>query len=411
MKAARIIVAGGGMVGATVATLLARFGMEVQLVDARGPVTWDAEAPVGLRVSALSPGSEAILAVAGAWEGVQSARHCVYRCMHVEDGQGRGSIDFEAARFGLSHLGTLVENDLVSASLWAACSSSARLSRHAPARVLSLDARENGVSVELDSGSVLEGDLLVACDGGRSALKQAVGIDSDSWEYNQKGVVAQVTKSCPNPGVAWQRFLPGGPLAFLPLEDGTSSIVWSLPRQVAEQTLDDDDESFSRALQEASEGWLGSVEAVGPRAAFPLAMSLGDRYVSGRVVLLGDAAHAIHPLAGQGVNLGLADAAGLVECLVEGGGAESPGDWARRLRRFERWRRSESNLMAAGIHALGALFRPATLAPLRGAGMGLLGNSWFAREALLKRAAGQGPNAPRLALGHTLDLQSPSSRV
>ena len=138
MSGPRIVVAGGGMVGATVASLLAKTGMEVHLVDSRGSVSWDAKDPVGLRVSALSPGSEAILDAAGAWAMVRAGRHCVYRRMHVEDGQGRGSIDFEAARFGLSHLGTLVENDLVSAGLWEACAADARLESHTPDRVVAL---------------------------------------------------------------------------------------------------------------------------------------------------------------------------------------------------------------------------------------------------------------------------------
>lgn len=394
------------MVGATAASLLARVGMDVHLVEARKPAAWDPDAPPGVRVSAISPGSEAILDAARAWDGVRSERHCTFRRMRVEDGQGRGAIDFEALRFGLEHLGTIVENDLVSAKLWEACERASRLERHVSDRVASLDAEDGKVRVGLDSGTVLEADLLVACDGARSAIRRIVGIDTESWEYNQQGLVAQVRKSEPNPGVAWQRFLAGGPLAFLPLSDGTSSIVWSLPVRVAEERLADDPDRFREHLQEASKGWLGEVESVGARAAFPLSMTLGDRYVAGRVVLLGDAAHAIHPLAGQGVNLGLADVAGLVECLVDPKWPESPRDWARRLRRFERWRRSESSLMAGGIHALGAAFRPGALAPLRGVGMGLVGRSWFAQEAILRRAAGQGPNAPRLALGQSLEFQS-----
>lgn len=397
-----VIVIGGGMVGACLANLLARAGYQVDLVDAKGAPVWDADAPVGLRVSALSNGSEAILRQAACWETIVASRHCPYRRMRVEDGQGAGTLDFEAAVFGFEHLGTLVENDLVATALWAALPADGAVRVHAPCRLETLEPGEDRVRCILDNGTTLEASVLVGCDGVGSVVRRAAGIAADAWEYNQKAVVARVRKTQPNPAVAWQRFLPGGPLAFLPLADGWSSIVWSLPSREADALCEAEEADFINRLTDASSGWLGNVEACGPRGAFPLAMSLGRQTVAGRVVLLGDAAHAVHPLAGQGVNIGFADAAALVELLLEQRAAGQVLGASPGLLRFERWRRSESSLMAQGIHGLGALFRPGLLAPLRGLGMNLIGRSWTLREAFLRRAAGLGPNAPALARGRSL---------
>lgn len=403
MSRGDVIVVGGGMVGATAAALLGRMGLEVTVLDARGRPSWAPEAPVGLRVSAISPGSASILEQAGAWQAVLDGRHCTYRRMHVEDGQGSGELTFEAAVFGLDVLGTIVENDFLVHALWDELEASPRVRIQAPARVAELAQDTDRVRCRLEGGEELSARLLLGCDGPGSLVRRAAGIRSGRWDYNQKGVVGRVRKSRPNPGVAWQRFLEGGPLALLPLADGWSSMVWTLPARQADERVEAPEASFREALDTASAGWLGEVEEVGPRAAFPLAMSLGDRFVAGRVVLLGDAAHAIHPLAGQGVNLGLADVAALVERLAAGAAAGRPLAHARDLAEFERWRRSESRLMAGGVHALGALFRPAGLSPARSLGLRLVGRSWSLREAFLRRAAGRGPNAPHLALGNTLD--------
>jgi ubiquinone biosynthesis UbiH/UbiF/VisC/COQ6 family hydroxylase len=397
-----VTVIGGGMVGAATANLLARAGLSVTLVNDGGPPAWDPSAPVGLRVSAISPGSEAILEQAGAWPRIAAARCCAYRRMQVEDGQGSGGVEFEAAVFGFDHLGTIVENDLVTHALWDGFGSAPGLEVVAPARVAGVRQDTTSASCELEDGRQIASRLLIGADGPRSAVRRSLGLASDAWEYNQRGLVARVKKSRPNPGIAWQRFLPGGPLAFLPLADGWSSIVWTLPDREARELQEVEPESFDERLAIASEGWLGDVEETGPRASFPLAMSLGERYVSGRVVLLGDAAHAIHPLAGQGVNLGLADAAALVETLVRQRTAGASLAEPAALARFDRWRRSESTLMAGGIHGLGTLFRPALLAPLRRLGLSAVARSWALREAFLRRAAGTGPGAPRLARGAML---------
>ncbi len=408
MNRADVIVVGGGMVGATVTALAGRAGLSVHLVDARGAPRWSADDTVGLRVSAISPGSAAILRQAGAWREVENRRHCPYRRMHVEDGQGAGVLDFEAGVFGLERLGTIVENDLLGQVLWQALGSLTTVRRHAPARLGSIAQDDDGVHCVLEDGTELHGRLLVGCDGPGSRVRRAAGISAQAWEYNQKALVGVIRHANSNPGVAWQRFLPGGPLALLPLADGASSMVWTLPAAEADALLAVDDTVFREQLDTASDGWPGAVTASGPRGAFPLSMSLGDRFVAGRVVLLGDAAHVVHPLAGQGVNLGLADAAALLEVVLQQRASGGDLGDARALRAFERWRRSESALMAGGVHALGALFRATPLSLPRGLGMRLLNRGWFLREAFARRAAGLGPHAPRLARGERLPGLSPA---
>jgi ubiquinone biosynthesis UbiH/UbiF/VisC/COQ6 family hydroxylase len=323
--------------------------------------------------------------------------------MHVEEGFGTNDgLEFEAPVFGMERLGTIVENDLVQAALWKAVSVNPLVQRFCPGSINIMEKDSGAISLSLQGGEELAVSLLVGADGAMSDVRRMAGVRQDIWEYNQKGVVCVVRKSHENPGVAWQRFLPGGPLAFLPLSDGSSSIVWTLPAAEADRLAAVSDNAFRAELEEASNGWLGEVTECSARAAFPLIMRLSDRYAVDRVVLLGDAAHVVHPLAGQGVNLGLADAAALVETLVES--RKSGRDIADRtsLGRFDRWRKSESELMAGGIHGLRALFMPQNLAPLRQIGLGLVSRSWTVKEAFLRHAAGQSANAPRIARGANL---------
>lgn len=397
------VVIGGGMVGCVVASLLGRSGFSVTLIDGGPLPEWDAEAPPGLRFSALSPGSARILDAAGAWQRIEAERHCPYRRMHVEDGQGSGAVDFEAGSSGLERLGTITENQLVVFALREALASNPQVQCLNQVELAQLEQDADAVHCVLSDGQRISARLLIACDGANSKVRRLSGIDSDSWEYNQLGVVALVRKKQPNPGVAWQRFLAGGPLALLPLANGWSTMVWSLPAAEARRMLQQSDEEFRERLDVASDGWLGQVEEAGVRAAFPLSMSISDRFLAGRVVLLGDAAHVVHPLAGQGVNLGLADAAALVECLLTRAG-ERQLYQPRALQEWERWRRSETELMARGVDALGKLFKPRALALPRALGMGLVGRSWLLRDAFLQRAIGQGSGAPRLAKG--VELQA-----
>lgn len=397
-----VVVIGAGMVGATLASLLARAGFSVALAEAVEPREFDAAADVGLRVSAISPGSAAILEQAGAWKKISAQRVRPYRRMQVEDGVELEPLLFDAPVFNLERLGTIVENALLQWSVWQVVSSAGMVDLYCPEQLQGIEFSAEQNRVSLKSGKVLNARLVVGADGAASRVRKALGVRQDHYAYNQHALVAVVGKQKPNPGVAWQRFLAGGPLAFLPLADGRSSIVWTRPSAEAERLLALDDETFIQELDAASSGWLGKVESLGPRAAFPLSMRLSESYASRRTVLMGDAAHVVHPLAGQGVNLGFADAAGLTELLIRVRLAGGDIGAASVLHDYDRSRRSESETMAFGMHALRSLFDIAGLAPLRRAGLALVKRSWPLRDMFLQRAAGLGANAPKLARGVTL---------
>ncbi len=397
-----VAIVGAGMVGATLASLLSRSGFSVALIEAFQPKPFDAEADVGLRVSAISPGSSSILDQAGAWKPVSQQRCRPYRRMQVEDGVQQDPLLFDAPQFNLERLGTIVENELLQWSLWQVVSSAGLVDIFSPDQLDSIEFSGSQNRLCLESGQLITATLVVGADGAASRVRKAIGVRQDYYAYNQHGLVAVVGKQKPNPGVAWQRFLTGGPLAFLPLDDGRSSIVWTLPSAEAERLLALDTEEFVTELDTASHGWLGKVESCGPRAAFPLSMRLSECYAAQRTVLVGDAAHVVHPLAGQGVNLGLADVATLTEMLIRvrqtGGDIGS----ANVLRNYDRWRRSESEAMSFGMHALRSLFSIEGLSPIRQVGLTLVKRSWTIKDMFLQRAAGVGKNAPKLATGVTL---------
>jgi 2-octaprenyl-3-methyl-6-methoxy-1,4-benzoquinol hydroxylase len=401
-----VVVVGAGMVGGAAAALLARAGFSVAVVEGREPEPFDAAQPVGLRVSAFSPGAADVLREAGAWRQVERQRHCPFRRMEVEDREETVRLLFDAPEFGMERLGTIVENDLVQWALWQSLLAAGGVEILCPDRVADVDQVRSGTVVRLHSGAELNCRLLVGADGAESEIRKLLGIGQSYWGYGQQGIVCVVRTATANPGVAWQRFMEGGPLAFLPLQDGSSSIVWSRPEAEAGRLMALDESDFVAELERAAAGseghWPGAVESCGPRATFPLSMRLCDRYAAGAAVLIGDAAHVVHPLAGQGVNLGLLDAAALVEVLVDARRKGEPFAGDRALTRFGRWRRSEAEVMARGIHALRGLFLPAELGLLRRLGVGLVSRSWTAREVFIRRATGRHRDAPALARGVAL---------
>nr|WP_255494770.1 FAD-dependent oxidoreductase [Luteibacter sp. Sphag1AF] len=384
-----VAVVGGGMVGAATALALAKAGFSTALIDLREPSRWDASAEVDLRVVGLAPSSVRLLDELGVWPVIRDARASGYARMCVWDSENGATLHFDAADEGRDVLGFIVENSLVQSALWDALDA-AGVRRVVPGEVSGYSVREDRAVLELADGQTASARVVVAADGSQSPLRGMVGIGTRGRDYAQRGVVAHVRTQLPHQATAWQRFMPGGPLAFLPLADGRSSIVWSLPDAEAARVLALDDEAFCQALGVASDFRLGPIEATTARAAFPLKLQLADRYEEGRLVLLGDAAHAVHPLAGQGVNLGFRDVTELRDVLVAAREAGSDIAASHVLRRYARRRRSADTLDALSFDALGRVYdwRAAPLVAARGLGVRLLEKATPLKRLLGRHAAG-----------------------
>jgi 2-octaprenyl-3-methyl-6-methoxy-1,4-benzoquinol hydroxylase/2-octaprenylphenol hydroxylase len=385
-----IAIAGGGMVGAACALALARRGFAVALLEAREPATWNAADPEDLRVIALAPSSARLLEELGVWRAIEAARMSPYRHMRVWDGESGAELTFDAAREGRAQLGWIVENKLVARTLWDALAG-AGVRRVCPARVVSFAQREDRVTLELGDGEMLSAALLVIADGAGSALREQAGIAVRGRDYHQRAVVAHVATERTHEATAWQRFTDEGPIALLPLADGRSSIVWSLPEARAREVLAMDDAAFCEASGLASDFRLGTITSTTPRASFPLRLQIAERFASGRCVLIGDAAHTVHPLAGQGANLGLRDIAELAAVL--GGARDAGRDFTAShvLQRYARRRRSEGTLDARAFDAIERMFasQSPAWAVLRGFGMRAVDVIEPLKRRLSAHAAGQ----------------------
>src|SRR5690348_7968332 len=359
------------MVGAACALALARRGFAVALVEAHEPAPWVAGEPEDLRVIALAPSSARLLDELGVWCDIEAARVSPYRCMRVWDGASGAELAFDAARDGRAQLGWIVENKLVARTLWDALGA-AGVRRVCPSHVASFAQRDDRITLELDEGEMLSAALLVIADGAGSALREQAGIAVRGRDYHQRAVVAHVaTERAHDEATAWQRFTDEGPIALLPLADGRSSIVWSLPEARAREVLALDDGAFCEAAGIASDFRLGRVTSTTSRASFPLRLQIAERFAAGRCVLVGDAAHAVHPLAGQGANLGLRDVAELASVLGEARDAGRDFAASHVLQRYARRRRSEGTLDARALDAIERMFawQAPTWTAMRGFGM------------------------------------------
>ncbi|WP_199098751.1 UbiH/UbiF/VisC/COQ6 family ubiquinone biosynthesis hydroxylase [Dyella sp. ASV21] len=384
-----VAVVGGGMVGAAAALALARAGFATALVEAREPTAWSAQHEVDLRVVGLAPSSIALLHELGVWPSIRDARVGPYAHMHVWDAETGAAIHFDAATEGRDLLGYIVENNLVQWRLWQALES-AGVQRICPAHVSGYEVLDDRIQFTLADAQPLSARLLVAADGAGSPLRALAGIETEGREYAQRGVVAHVVTERPHEHTAWQRFIDTGPLALLPLADGRSSIVWSLPEAEAQRVMALDDQAFMDALGVASDFRLGRITACTPRAAFPLKLQLAKTYQAERLVLLGDAAHMVHPLAGQGVNLGLRDVLELRDSLLAARDAGLDIAAAHVLRRYARRRRSADTLDALGFDALARIYQwhAAPLVAARGLGVRLLDRLGPLKRRLAEHAAG-----------------------
>jgi 2-octaprenyl-3-methyl-6-methoxy-1,4-benzoquinol hydroxylase len=386
-----VAVVGAGVVGAAAALALARDGWQVALVEAREPPRWRADQP-DLRVYAFAPDNAALLDDLGVWPSIRDARVQPYRGMRVWDAAGGDELHFDADAFGRRELGWIVENALLVDRLWSALPA-AGVRVVCPGQLVALEQDEAHATLELEDGTRLRARLVVAADGGDSKLRALAGIDTYTHDYGQSALVAFVDHANPHQATCWQRFLPTGPLAFLPFAgEGAqrSSIVWTLPEAEAMRLQQVDDAAFLRELDHAFAGTLGTLTAVSKRVAFPLRRQLAQASAAGRVAVIGDAAHVVHPLAGQGVNLGLRDAAALRALLQKQRAANRDPAAPASLARWARERRSENAVAAYSFDGLNKLFSNdnllATLA--RGPLLGLVGKLPPLRHAFWKHAAG-----------------------
>jgi len=384
-----VVVAGAGVVGASAALALARLGLEVALVEAVAPPRWDAARP-DLRVYAFAPDNAALLDGFGLWQpGIAAARAHPYRRMRVWDAAGGEALKFDADALGRRELGWIVEHGLLVDRLWAALPG-AGVHVHCPARVHALEQASDGVRIELDDGTRLDARLAIAADGAESTLRALAGLEVERHDYGQRAVVAYVATERPHADTAWQRFLPTGPLAFLPCDDGTSSIVWTLPEAEAARVLALDESAFEAELTHAFDARLGACGLRSARAAFPLRRQLARDYQAGRVLVVGDAAHVVHPLAGQGVNLGLRDVAALRDSMAAALTARQDWASAARLARWARTRRSENFVAAHAFDAINRVFGDDGVAAtlLRGPLLGLAGRLPPLAQLFWRRASG-----------------------
>ncbi|MCU7926216.1 MAG: UbiH/UbiF/VisC/COQ6 family ubiquinone biosynthesis hydroxylase [Candidatus Thiodiazotropha sp. (ex Dulcina madagascariensis)] len=393
-----LLIVGGGMVGAALGCAVARAGFEVCLLEVREPQrSWPSD-EVDLRVSALTRASQRMLENLQVWPGMVKRRVSPYTDMQVWDAGGSGRIHFSAAEIGEPDLGHIVENRVTQLALWERLESLSNVTLRYPAQVSEL-LTGDAPAVVLQDGGRLTSELIVAADGRDSQLRQMANIGTRGWDYDQHAIVATIRPTLSHRYTAWQRFMKTGPLAFLPIDDGRCSIVWSTSPQQAEALMDLDDAAFCRALTQASEAILGEIREVGPRGVFPLRLGHADTYIRPGLALVGDAAHAIHPLAGQGVNLGFLDAATLAETVIDARRAGRRIGSTATLRRYERARKGPNMAMLGAMDAFKRVFSNEVL-PLRlvrNLGLSLADRSGFIKQQLVRRAMGLGGDLPRLA--------------
>ncbi|MGH8446845.1 MAG: UbiH/UbiF/VisC/COQ6 family ubiquinone biosynthesis hydroxylase [Solimonas sp.] len=382
-----VAVVGGGLVGSAVALGFAQQGLDVHLLERGGPTprVLDAGDDYDLRVYALAPACIALLQRLGVWDAIAARRSSPYQRMQIWEDEPARALQFDAADARAPTLGHIVESGLLAEVLWQALPAGVA---HSGVQVASVATDDDGANLSLEDGRRLRTRLLVVAEGRDSRLRAQLGIEALSGQYEQTAVVCHVSSELPHRQTAWQRFLASGPLALLPLADGRSSIVWSSSE--AEALLALDDEDFLRALGSASQGVLGAFTASTRRVRFALGLQHAETYVAPHAVLVGDAAHVVHPLAGQGVNLGFADAAALLDTVAAA--REAGRDWSspRVLKRYERARRADVIDMLAVTDGLYRAFRVPLpgLAPLRSLGFAAVNAAAPLRRELVRRAIG-----------------------
>jgi len=398
-----VVIVGGGMVGAAVACGLGGSGLRVAVLESSPPQEFSNDQPHDLRVSALSIASKNILEVVGAWSGVINRRFCPFRRMRVWE--TAGDTEFCSDDIDYPELGYIVENRITQLALLERLVEFGNITLICPAAIKKINyAAETPSEISLDDGRVLSAKVVVAADGGQSRVRQAVGLGVTSWDYNQHALVIYIETDYEQQDITWQRFVPTGPQAFLPLPGPYGSLVWYHSPDEVRRLQALPFEQLKQELLAAFPDCLGKIKAVLGVASFPLKLQHAQAYVKPGVVLVGDAAHMINPLAGQGVNIGLLDAAALVEVLIE---ADNNGDDIASLavlKRYEGMRRNENLKMMTVMDVFYRLFSNELLPVkfLRNLGLGLAERILPAKNKVMRNAMGLEGKLPKLAKGQSL---------
>jgi len=396
-----VVVAGGGMIGASLAVALAPLGLRVAIVEAV-PVGSDAQPSFDERTTALSNGSRRIYDGIGIWPAVASEATPIRR-IHVSDRGRFGFARIDAAEQGVAALGYVLANRTLGAALWNRLTATAggNVAVHCPATVSGFSAGRDQLDVEVQQEGAMRRiacRLLVAADGAQSPVRRTLGIDATTWDYDQVAVITNVLARKFHDHVAYERFTPSGPIAVLPMNEGRCTVVWTLTPERAEHVMAASDAGFLGELQSAFGMRLGRFTRVGSRHAYPLALTRAESQIAERVVIIGNAAQGLHPIAGQGFNLGLRDVATLAELLAEH--REDPGS-AVMLERYREWRASDRRMVVAFTDGLVRLFGNPLAGVRMARDLGLLAFDLLppAKAALSRLSMGVSGRLPRLARG------------
>ena len=380
-----VAIVGAGLVGASLARSLAQSGLSLAVVEGAPPPEraqdWDA------RIYALSPGNVAFLETLGAWGALDRSRVCPVRAMRIFGDDGRSHMEFSAYEVGVNELAWIVESGELQRALWLLLERQSNLSLVFPARPVSLDLGADAATLGTDGGQSIKSRLLVGADGANSWVRQEAGFEADAKPYGEQGVVANFTCERPHRGIALQWFRADGVLAYLPLPGERISIVWSTNDANAAELTSMPPEEFCTRVAQAGAGMLGKLELITPPAAFALTHLAVRDIAKPRLALVGDAAHVVHPLAGQGVNLGFGDARALAAALQDPAARRDPGDYLL-LRRFARSRAEDILAMRLVTDGLQRLFRARQpwVARLRNLGLNLTDAVPVIKTMLARRA-------------------------